>query len=175
MANVWNRYDATAARNHGRPGREARPKSLTFDIHSHVGVPRAAQLVAPHLDLSTVPLVHFQAPETRAVNAKQEEDLKTRITPAGFDQRLKDLDAMGLDQQLILPPPPQCKSFCRPPELIPAVAFPSRLRSRASRCRRVFGRGGRPALDLRDEPVAGTACQPPSTYAGPSGTSHRAG
>ncbi|MFL5199351.1 MAG: hypothetical protein ACJ8BE_20895, partial [Microvirga sp.] len=70
MANVWNRYDATSARAHERPGRETRPASLTLDIHSHVGVPRAAQLVAPHLDLSTVPLVHFQSPETQAVNAK---------------------------------------------------------------------------------------------------------
>ena len=45
-----------------RPG----PRSLTLDIHSHVGVPRAAELVEPHLDLSTVPLVHFQSPETQA-------------------------------------------------------------------------------------------------------------
>ena len=106
MANVWNRYDATSAREHERPGRETRPGSLTLDIHSHVGVPRAAQLVAPHLDLSTVPLVHFQSPETQAVNAKQEGDLKTRIT--NLDERLADLDAMGLDRQLIMPPPPQC-------------------------------------------------------------------
>jgi aminocarboxymuconate-semialdehyde decarboxylase len=106
MANVWNRYDATAARKAGRPGRETRPKSLTLDIHSHVGVPRAGQFVAPHLDISTVPLAHFQSPETRAVNAKQEEDLKSRIT--SLDQRLVHLDEMGLDRQLIMPPPPQC-------------------------------------------------------------------
>ena len=37
----------------------------------------------------------FQAPETQAVNAKQEGDLKTRIT--NLDERLADLDAMGLD------------------------------------------------------------------------------
>ncbi|HEX8168565.1 MAG TPA: amidohydrolase family protein [Beijerinckiaceae bacterium] len=104
--NVWNRYDATSAREHGRPGRETRPKSLTLDIHSHVGVPRAAQLVAPHLDPATIPLVHFQSPETQAVNAKQEGDLKTRIT--NLDERLADLDAMGLDRQLVMPPPPQC-------------------------------------------------------------------
>ena len=106
MADVWNRYDATAARAHGRPGRETRPKSLTLDIHAHVAVPRAAQLVQPHLDLSTVPLAHFQSPETRAVNAKQEGDVKTRIT--SLDTRLAELDAMGVDRQLIMPPPPQC-------------------------------------------------------------------
>src|SRR3954467_2901859 len=105
MANVWNRYDATSARAHECPGRETRPASLTLDIHSHVGVPRAAQLVAPHLYLSTGPLGHFQSPETQAVNAKQEGDLKTRVT--NLDERLADLDAMGLDRQLIMPPPPQ--------------------------------------------------------------------
>ena len=106
MAAVWNKYEATAARRHERPGREIRPKSLTFDIHSHVAVPRAAALAQPHLDPATIPLAHFQSPETRAVNEKQERDLKTRI--AGLDERLADLDAMGLDRQLIMPPPPQC-------------------------------------------------------------------
>jgi aminocarboxymuconate-semialdehyde decarboxylase len=106
MANVWNKYEATAARRHDRPGRENRPRSLTLDIHSHVGVPQAAAFAQPHVDPATIPLVHFQSPETRAVNEKQERDLKTRI--AGLDERLADLDAMGLDRQLIMPPPPQC-------------------------------------------------------------------
>ncbi|HEV7874474.1 MAG TPA: amidohydrolase family protein, partial [Enterovirga sp.] len=108
MAEIWNKYDPTAARSHPKPGRTNRPKSLTFDMHAHVGIPAAGQFVGSHFDPMTTPLVRWQSPETRAVNAKQEEDLKTRITPAGFDQRLRDLDAMGLDQQLILPPPPQC-------------------------------------------------------------------
>src|SRR5437870_10314080 len=46
-------YGPTAARKHGKPGRELRPKSTTIDIHSHVGVPAAAAaLVKPHLDPS---------------------------------------------------------------------------------------------------------------------------
>ncbi len=106
MADIWNKYDPTAARPRPRPGREIRPKTLTFDIHSHVAIPAAAKIALPHLDPSTVPLAHFQSPETRAVNAKQEEDLKTRIT--NMDERLRHLDDMGLDQQLIMPPPPQC-------------------------------------------------------------------
>jgi aminocarboxymuconate-semialdehyde decarboxylase len=106
MTKVWNKYEPTAARKHVKPGRANRPKSLTLDIHSHVGVPRAAAFVQPHLDIATVPLAHFQSPETKAVNDKQEVDLKTRIT--GLDERLADLDAMGLDMQLVMPPPPQC-------------------------------------------------------------------
>ena len=46
---IWNKYANTAARKHGKPGREVRPKSLTLDMHAHVSVPRVAEIVAPHL------------------------------------------------------------------------------------------------------------------------------
>jgi aminocarboxymuconate-semialdehyde decarboxylase len=105
MTEQWNRYGPTAARRHGKPGRELRPRSVTIDIHSHVGVPQAAAFVAPHLDPSTIPLAHFAAPDTKALNAKQEDDIRAR---SSLEQRLADLDAMGLDVQVILPPPPQC-------------------------------------------------------------------
>ena len=50
MPEQWNKYAPTAARRHGKPGRETRPKSVTIDIHSHVVVPAAAKFVEPHLD-----------------------------------------------------------------------------------------------------------------------------
>jgi aminocarboxymuconate-semialdehyde decarboxylase len=106
MANVWNKYEPTAARKHGRPGREARPKSLTVDMHAHVAVPRAGEFANKHVDPASVPLGFFSSAETRAVNAKQDGDMRTRIV--GYDARLRDLDAMGLDMQLVLPPPGQC-------------------------------------------------------------------
>ena len=105
MANVWNSYGETAARPHERPGREIRPESLTVDFHAHVGVPEAAALAQPYIDMSKIPIVRFQSPETRAVNEKQQQDLKTR--EVDLDERLADLDAEGVDQQLILPTPPQ--------------------------------------------------------------------
>jgi len=46
-----NRYAPTAARKQKRPGRDTRPQSTTIDIHSHVGVPTAAAIAQPHLDL----------------------------------------------------------------------------------------------------------------------------
>ena len=101
----WNKYGPTAARQHGRPGRGARPRSITIDVHSHVGVPRAADLVRPHLDPAAMPLVAFADAGTRALNQQQEADIVAR---AGLDQRLADLDAMGLDMQIVKPPPPQC-------------------------------------------------------------------
>jgi len=103
--NQWNKYAPTAARKHGRPGRETRPTSMTIDAHSHVGVPRAAEFVKPHLDPNSSPLVHFANAETKALNQKQERDIAAR---ASLEQRLSDLDAMGLDMQVIKPPPPQC-------------------------------------------------------------------
>src|SRR5258708_5123062 len=106
MAQQWNRYEATAARKHGKPGREVRPKSTTIDIHSHVAIPQAGVFVKPHLDMSTIALAHFASAETKALTQKQEEDIRARIT--GYDERLADLDAMGLDMQLVMPPPNQC-------------------------------------------------------------------
>jgi aminocarboxymuconate-semialdehyde decarboxylase len=102
----WNKYEPTAARRHGKPGREARPQSITVDIHSHVAVPAAAAFVKPRLDPMTNPLVLHATPETRALNQKQEEDIRERITK--HDRRLTELDAMGVDFQLVMPPPPQC-------------------------------------------------------------------
>src|SRR5215471_17012582 len=105
MPERWNKYMPTTARQHGRPGRELRPKSITVDIHSHVAVPAAAKFVEPYLDWATIPLAHFANAETRALSQKQEADIRAR---AGHDHRLADLDAMGIDVQVIAPPPPQC-------------------------------------------------------------------
>jgi aminocarboxymuconate-semialdehyde decarboxylase len=50
-------------------------------------------------------LAHFANAETKALNQKQEADIRAT---AGVDRRLADLDAMGVDMQVIAPPPPQC-------------------------------------------------------------------
>ena len=105
MPELWNKYERTAARRHGKFGRELRPKSVTVDIHAHVGIPEAAQFVEPHLDWSTIPLARFANAETKALSAKQEAHISAT---GGVDRRLADLDAMGVDIQMIAPPPPQC-------------------------------------------------------------------
>ena len=106
MAEVWNKYANTAARKHGKPGRDVRPKSVTIDAHTHVSVPRAAEFIKPHLDVSTIPLAHFSSAETKAVNTKQEGDIRSRIV-GNYDERFADMDRMGVDMQLVMPPPPQ--------------------------------------------------------------------
>ena len=114
MTEQWNKYAATAARKHGKPGREVRPKSTTIDIHSHVAIPQATAFVKPHLDTSTIPLAHFSNAETKALAQKQDADVRPRIT--GYDERLADLDAMGIDIQLVMPPPNEC-FYTVPPDV----------------------------------------------------------
>jgi aminocarboxymuconate-semialdehyde decarboxylase len=119
MTEETNHYGATAARRHSRPGRETRPQGTTIDTHSHVAVPEAAAFVAPHLDLSTIPLAHFATPGTQALNRKQDADRKevfTQIAP-----RLAELDAMAVDLQVVKPPPPQCYHTVKLDIAVPAA------------------------------------------------------
>ena len=106
MSEVWNRFGPTAARSHGKPGRTSRPSSITIDVHSHVAVPEAADFVKPHLDIQSMPLVHFATSDTRTLNQRQDADRTSRITK--YDERLVDLEEMGVDLQVVKPPPPQC-------------------------------------------------------------------
>ncbi len=106
MANVWNKYAVTAARKPGKPGRDIRPKSVTIDIHAHAAVPQAAAFVKPHLDPASIPLAFFSSAESKELNLKQENDIRSRMTQ--YDERLADLDRMGVDRQLVMPPPAQC-------------------------------------------------------------------
>jgi aminocarboxymuconate-semialdehyde decarboxylase len=105
MADVWNKYEPTAARQRGKPGRQSRPKSITVDMHAHVVIPRATELAQPHLNQATVPLDHFSTPETKALMAKQAADIREGIRDS--DVRFKTMDDMGVDMQLICPAPPQ--------------------------------------------------------------------
>jgi aminocarboxymuconate-semialdehyde decarboxylase len=94
MAKDWNRYEPTAARKRANPGRTVRPNTVTIDIHSHIAVPEAAAFVQPHLDLATIPLAHFATPQTKGINQQQEADRRSRMLE--LDDRLADLDAMGI-------------------------------------------------------------------------------
>ncbi len=103
-------YGRTAARKHGPAGRDVRPQTVTVDIHSHVSVPEAATEIAGQLNSSSNPLALFSTPETKAINAQQEIDRRSRMTGrgAGLSERLRDLDDMGIDIQVVMPPPSQC-------------------------------------------------------------------
>jgi aminocarboxymuconate-semialdehyde decarboxylase len=106
MSEVWDRFGPTAARPHDKPGRTVRPSSTTIDVHSHVAVPEAASFVKPHLEIQSMPLMNFATADTRALNQQQDADRMSRMTK--YDERLADLDEMGVDLQVVKPLPPQC-------------------------------------------------------------------
>ena len=101
MVEIWSKYGPTAARRHDGESRP-RPSGGTIDIHSHVLVPAAADLVAPYLAKSA----ETAAPETVAVGRKQSADRRSRMLHLA--ERVPDLDAMGIERQVIKPSPQQC-------------------------------------------------------------------
>jgi aminocarboxymuconate-semialdehyde decarboxylase len=112
MIDRRNRYGRTAARIHDADGRARRPSTTTIDIHAHIVVPQAAAVAQPHVDMSRVPLAYFADAQVKEINAIQDRDRATIITTT--DQRLRDLDAMGIDIQLVAPAPGQCYYSVQP-------------------------------------------------------------
>jgi aminocarboxymuconate-semialdehyde decarboxylase len=107
MIDRKNRYGWTAARIHDADGRARRPSTPTIDIHAHIIVPEAGAHAQPHLDLTRIPLAHFADAQVKEINAIQDRD-RTGVMTTSLDQRLKDLDNMGIDIQVIAPAPGQC-------------------------------------------------------------------
>ncbi|MGA9867849.1 MAG: amidohydrolase family protein [Acetobacteraceae bacterium] len=104
MADPWNRYGPTAARPCDRPDRKPRPSGPTIDMHAHLFVPEAAEFARPHLSID--PRAALYAEETRILTRKQDEDRRVNLTDLGT--RLADMDAMGVDRQIVSPAPGQC-------------------------------------------------------------------
>lgn len=119
MPAMWNKYADTAARQHGKPGRTVRPQSVTIDLHAHAVVPAAAKFVGNNLDPATIPLAHFASVLTKELNAKQESDIRSRMIE--YDDRLRDMDEMGVDMQLVMPPPPQLYHTVKTEIAVPAA------------------------------------------------------
>lgn len=101
-----NRYGPTAARRTDGLAVRPRPATLTVDMHSHVTVPAAAEFVSPHLDFATIPLAHFATPNTQALNQRQDQERRPLMLDV--DLRLAEMDAFGIDHQVIMPTPFQC-------------------------------------------------------------------
>jgi aminocarboxymuconate-semialdehyde decarboxylase len=107
MIDRMNRYGLSAARIHHAEGRARRPSSTTIDIHAHVIIPEAATLAEPYLDLSRIPLARFADVATKEINVQQDRDI-SGVMFADVERRLRDLDRMAIDVQLVAPTPGQC-------------------------------------------------------------------
>ena len=99
-------YQPTIARQHGKPGRDVRPSSTTVDLHSHILVPEAQKMVADNADMSKISGPRFASPLSAEVGKRQSADRRPNMIEA--DRRLSDMDAMGVDIQVVIPSPNLC-------------------------------------------------------------------
>jgi aminocarboxymuconate-semialdehyde decarboxylase len=104
LGDADNRYGPTAARKSSSA--PIRLSTVTVDCHAHILVAEAARYIAPHHDPASLPFGRFSAPETRALNRKQDEDRDVALTDPV--DRLRVLDTQGIDVQIVSPSPSQC-------------------------------------------------------------------
>ncbi|HEY4200396.1 MAG TPA: amidohydrolase family protein [Devosiaceae bacterium] len=105
MTFVPTPYGPTAARTHGLPGRETRPSTTTVDMHTHVWSVEAAALANQHLEAGKTGIERLAVSETKSIMAKQVAD--RRPLQIDWRPRLVDMDAMGIDIQVLTPVPAQ--------------------------------------------------------------------
>lgn len=91
-----DRYSATAT---------TRPDFPTVDVHSHLKVPEAAKLAQPHLRPEDDPRAVFSSEETTRLNQAFHASVDDKFTDP--ETRLADMDAMGIDVQMVALAPPQ--------------------------------------------------------------------
>ncbi len=96
-------YGASFGRDHLAD--YGRSEGLTVDCHGHMAVPAADELVRPHLPAAQLDAVKYASQAARDVNKLQNSERMPLMI--GTEGRLKDMDRMGLDVQVMSPVPPQ--------------------------------------------------------------------
>ena len=76
-----------------------RPVSTTVDVHTHLMVPESADMTRPHLKPEDEPRTLFSSPVTKELNNEFYRLARDKYTDP--DARLADMDAMGIDVQLV--------------------------------------------------------------------------
>ena len=89
---------AAVARNGARPSRGGR-RHRCIDVHCHVHHPPADELVKGVFRRDLEPNARFSSALSRATNAKQSENVRVALT--SVEQRLRDMDRMGIEVQAI--------------------------------------------------------------------------
>ncbi len=87
-------------------------KTLTVDIHCHRGSARAAEMMAAEAKRSGNVALGEGNELTRAINKQQLIDVESKMS--SLDERLADMDAMGIDVQAISVPPYQYYYWAEP-------------------------------------------------------------
>jgi aminocarboxymuconate-semialdehyde decarboxylase len=99
------------------PGRfpgpsHARGKWFTVDIHCHVHLDAADELVKPFWNAQRDATMRFANDRTRDVQREQMQRVHTQLT--SVEKRLADMDVMGIDMQAISPAPVQMFYWTEP-------------------------------------------------------------
>ncbi|MGH8871444.1 MAG: amidohydrolase family protein [Acidimicrobiia bacterium] len=81
------------------PTAAARPATRVVDVHSHLMVPESAEMTRPHLRPESEPRTFFSSTQTKELNAEFYELAHHKYTDP--ETRLADMDAMGVDTQLV--------------------------------------------------------------------------
>ncbi|HJY81949.1 MAG TPA: amidohydrolase family protein, partial [Candidatus Binatia bacterium] len=93
------------------PGRGRKPrkiqgrKPLTVDIHCHISTPECMPLVRDIFSPEQEPFFRFASPESQEINQRRFAEVAPKLTSP--NERLKDMDSMGVDIQAISPSPAQ--------------------------------------------------------------------
>jgi aminocarboxymuconate-semialdehyde decarboxylase len=81
------------------PTTAARQPTPTVDVHSHLMVPESADLVRPHLRPEDEPRTFFTSADSKKLNSEFYDLAREKFTEP--ETRLADMDAMGVDVQLV--------------------------------------------------------------------------
>ncbi len=87
------------------PSTARKPPVVTIDIHSHVQVPRAADLAKPHFRPEFDPRMQVQPEESTRYNRELRTTIADKFTD--IDSRIADMDLQGVDRQVLSIVPPQ--------------------------------------------------------------------
>jgi aminocarboxymuconate-semialdehyde decarboxylase len=94
-------------------GRHARPEGgRTIDIHCHVLSADAEELARPAFSLEKDPFLYYSGPASTAYNQVAVAEVRPKLT--GVEERLADMDRMGVDVQAISVAPPQYYYWAEP-------------------------------------------------------------
>jgi aminocarboxymuconate-semialdehyde decarboxylase len=94
-------------------GRHARPEGgRTIDIHCHVLSADAEELARPAFSLEKDPFLYYSGPASTAYNQVAVAEVRPKLT--GVEERLADMDRMGVDIQAISVAPPQYYYWAEP-------------------------------------------------------------
>ena len=88
-----------------RPRKRSGRSPLTVDIHCHIATPECQPLVRDIFTPDKEPFTRFSTPETQEINQQMFASVAPKLTSP--EERLKDMDAMGIDIQVISPSPTQ--------------------------------------------------------------------